>query len=68
MVRPLERQSLSPGFDSWPGVSRLAMGHNLWHHFGIGAPLILEPILVGIGIFTGVRGFDPWPPQFLFLG
>ena len=22
-------------------------------HFGVGAPLILEPILVGIGMFTG---------------
>ena len=31
-------------------------------HFGVGAPPILEPILVGIGMFTGgVRGFDPWP-------
>ena len=26
-------------------------------HFGVGAPPILEPILVGIGMFTGVTGF-----------
>ena len=31
-------------------------------HFGVGAPLMLEPILVGIGMFTGGnRDFDPWP-------
>ena len=29
------------------------MGQNQWYHFGVGAPLILEPILVGIGMFTG---------------
>ena len=28
-------------------------------HFGVGAPPNLEPILVGIGMFTGVRDF--WP-------
>ena len=26
---------------------------NQWYHFGVGAPPILEPILVGIGMFTG---------------
>ena len=36
----------------------LAMVQNQWYHCGIGAPPILEPILVGI---LGVRGFDPWP-------
>ena len=32
-------------------------------HFGVGAPPILEPILVGIGMFTGGPNldFDPWP-------
>ena len=31
-------------------------------HFGVGAPLILEPILVvGLGCSLGVRDFDPWP-------
>ena len=31
-------------------------------HFGVGAPPILEPVLVGVGMFTGVRGhFDQWP-------
>ena len=29
----------------------------LGSHFGVGAPLILEPILVGIGMFTGSTGF-----------
>ena len=29
--------------------------------FGVGAPPILEPMLVGVGMFTGVRDFDPWP-------
>ena len=32
------------------------MGQNQWYHFGVGAPTILEPILVGIGMFI-----DPWP-------
>ena len=30
-------------------------------HFGAGAPPILEPILMGIGMFTRGTGFDPWP-------
>ena len=29
------------------------MGQNQCYHFGAGAPPILEPILVGIGMFTG---------------
>ena len=28
---------------------------------GVGAPPILGLILVGIGMFAGVRAFDPWP-------
>ena len=30
-------------------------------HFGwwVNSPPIVEPILVGTGMFTGVRGFDP---------
>ena len=35
----------------------VAMVQNQWYHFGTGAPLILEPILVGIAIFTGGTGF-----------
>ena len=31
------------------------------YHFGVGTPLILDLILVGVGMFTGVRAFDPWP-------
>ena len=31
----------------------LAVDQNQWYHFGVGAPPILEPILVGIGMFTG---------------
>ena len=32
------------------------------HFFSPGEPPILEPVLVGIGMFTvGVRDFDPWP-------
>ena len=29
------------------------LGQNQWYHFGVGAPPILEPILAGIGMFTG---------------
>ena len=39
----------------WPWV-----GAPMGSHFGVGAPPILEPILVGIGMFTGVR-FGRWP-------
>ena len=57
----------------WPWLSK-PMGS----HLGVGAPPILEPILVGIGMFTGgeglgcslgVREFDPWPyyTQLMFL-
>ena len=36
------------------------MVQNQWYHVGIGAPPILEPIFVGIGIFTGgtIWGFE----------
>ena len=44
----------------WAGRRRLdrceAHGfgcQNQWYHFGVGAPPILKPILVGIGMFTG---------------
>ena len=33
-----------------------AVGQNQWYHFWVGAPPMLEPILVGIGMFTG--GYD----------
>ena len=37
----------------------VAVAQNQWYHFGVGAPPILEPILVGIGMFTGAnRAFD----------
>ena len=36
-------------------------------HFGVvGAPS-LEPSLVGIGMFTEGRDFDPWPFQYFHL-
>ena len=31
-------------------------GQHQWYHVGVGAPPILEPILVGIGMFTGGTG------------
>ena len=37
-----------------------------WFHFGVGAPPILD-YFGGIGMFTGVRGFVPWPFMELFL-
>ena len=48
-------------FSPWPredwdvqcGCGSKPMGS----HFGVGAPPILEPILVGIGMFTGGTGF-----------
>ena len=36
------------------------VGQNQWYHFGVGAPPIIEPILVGIGMFTG-RCSHPGP-------
>ena len=41
--------------------THVAVGQGQWYHFGGSAPPILEPILVGIGMFTGNRAFDPWP-------
>ena len=35
----------------------MAVGQNQWYHFGVGATPILEPILVGIGMFSGGTGF-----------
>ena len=34
----------------------MALGQNQWNYFGVGAPHILEPILVGIGMFPGSMG------------
>ena len=31
----------------------MAVGQNPWCHFGVGAPPFLEPISVGIAMFTG---------------
>ena len=36
-----------------PSCTNVAVGQHQWYHFGVGAPPILEPILVGIGMFTG---------------
>ena len=36
---------------------KVAVGQNQSDHIGVGAPPILEPILVGIGMFTGGTGF-----------
>ena len=36
----------------------MAVGQKQWYHFGVGEfTPILEPILVGIGMFTGGTGF-----------
>ena len=47
----------------------MAVGQNqLGSHFGIVAPLVLEPILVGIGMFTGGTSWILTHGQrFLFL-
>ena len=51
------------GGSAWPskrkstGSRHMAVGQNQWYHVGVGAPPILEPILVGIGMFTGGTGF-----------
>ena len=41
----------------------VAVGQNQWYHFGIGAPPVLEPILVvGLGCSLGYDlDLDPWP-------
>ena len=37
-------------------LEAMAVGQNQWYHFGVGAPPILEPILVvGLGCSLGVR-------------
>ena len=38
-------------------TKHMAVGQNQWYHFGVGAPHILETILV-IGMFTGGAGFE----------
>ena len=42
-------------------LGQMAVGQNQSYHFGVGAPPILAPIFVGIGMFTGSADFDPWP-------
>ena len=56
------------GFDFDPKTMRyfshVAVGQNQWYNFGVGAPPILEPILVGIesDVHWGYDvDFDPWP-------
>ena len=46
---PSKLMTRAPGFDIRHGHGSKPMGS----HFGLGAPPILEPILVGIGMFTG---------------
>ena len=41
------------GFDQLMDCLEFGREQHQWHHFGVGAPPILEPILVGIGMFTG---------------
>ena len=36
---------------------QVAVGQNQWYRFRVPAPPILEPFLVGIGMFTGGTGF-----------
>ena len=44
----------TPPSQTWDSCPKhVAVGQNQWYHFGVGAPPILEPILVGIGMFTG---------------
>ena len=40
-----------------PGFPEVAVGKNQWYHFGVGASPTVEPILVGVGMFTGGTGF-----------
>ena len=44
----------------------MGVAQNQWYHFGVDAPPIIEPLLVGIGMFTGVRDFDPWPYVYVY--
>ena len=45
----------------WTASEHVA-GQNQWYHFGVGAPPILEPILVvGLGCSLYDLDFDPWP-------
>ena len=38
---------------TWPVTCRsIAVGQHQWYHFGVGAPPILEPTLVGMGVLT----------------
>ena len=43
-------------FHAFRQDQHVAVGQNQWYHLGVGAPPILEPILVGIGMFTGSTG------------
>ena len=37
----------------------MAVGQNQWYHFGVGAPPILEPILVGIANYQSSNVLEP---------
>ena len=58
--------NLGPLVTDWDGKSPATPfgcgSKPMGYHFGVGAPPIFEPILVGIGMFTGGTGFwYPWP-------
>ena len=45
------------GFPLQAKYTQMAVGQNQWNYFGVGVPPILEPILVGFGMFTKGTGF-----------
>ena len=61
------QQCKTKELDSWANrLPHLGVVQNQWHHFGIGAPPILEHILVVIGMFTGgtIRPMAIWDLAF----
>ena len=59
-IRPVIRGIAWSNLFGGSQLSSLRCGSTpMGSHFGVGAPPILEPILVGIGMFTGIlRGYD----------
>ena len=53
MEKPMEHPGTLINVKNSVAILAMAVGQNQWYHFGVGAPPILEPILVGIGMFTG---------------
>ena len=54
---------MAPGGSGWLRVAPVIGQNPFWDPSLVGAPPILEPILVGMGMFTGGYDldFDPWP-------